>query len=55
MAKKKIKRRKRVNAEQLRKAHSKEVYWTNLKKRHITPEYCRAMITELTRLIAEKT
>jgi len=55
MRHKKTKKRKgRNDAEKLRKAHEKELYWAELKKRHITPEYCRAAIAEFDRLLAEK-
>ena len=55
MAKKKIKKRKgRADADVKRKAHKKEVYWAELKKRHITPEYLKAAIANLTEMLEDK-
>ena len=55
MAKKKIKRRKgRADAEAKKKAFAKELRIKQLAKRGITPDYCKAAIAELDRLI-EKT
>jgi len=56
MAKKKIKRRKgRNDADAKRKEHAKVEKWKELKKKHITPEYCRAAIANLTEMLDDKT
>lgn len=55
MKHKKTKKRKGQGSAAKRQASFKsQLYWAAQRKRHITPEYCRALITEFDRMLEDK-